>query len=179
MTGRAYLLGAAMLAGFNAGAAAAAPPVPTPHTLEQAAPEAPAILPLRERALVQDTWLAQRLDRIVPGLMRDNQVDMWVLIAREYLEDPVVGTMLDAESLHARRRTILVFFDPGGGRPVERLTVSRYGMGDLFKAGLGPGEGAGPVEAAGQADRRTQSEADRGQQLGAEPVRRRPHPEPV
>lgn len=96
------------------------------------------ILPLRERARIQDQWLGRRLDALVPRLMRDNQVDMWILIAREYLEDPVMTTMLDARSLRARRRTILVFFDPGGDRPIERLTVSRYGLGGLFAPSWDP-----------------------------------------
>ncbi|UVO52164.1 aminopeptidase P family protein [Sphingomonas sp. SUN019] len=98
----------------------------------------PPVLPLRERAKVQDAWLAERLDTVVPRLMRGAGVDMWVLVAREYVEDPVVATMLDAESFSARRRTILMFFDPGGGRPVERMTVSRYGLGTLFKAAWKP-----------------------------------------
>jgi hypothetical protein len=101
-------------------------------------PALPAILPLRERAALQDRWLKQRLDTIVPALMREHGIDMWVLVAREYLEDPVVATMLDAESFSARRRTILVFFDPGGGKPVERLTVSRYGLGGLFEPAWDP-----------------------------------------
>ena len=46
--------------------------------------------------------------------------------------------MLDAESLHARRRTILIFYDPGDGKPIERLTVSRYGLGGLFKPAWDP-----------------------------------------
>lgn len=98
----------------------------------------PPILPLRERARVQNAWLAERLDSVVPRLMREQAIDMWVLIAREYLEDPVMSTMLNAESMRARRRTILIFFDPGGGRPVERLTVSRYGMGGLFRPSWDP-----------------------------------------
>jgi Xaa-Pro aminopeptidase len=98
----------------------------------------PPILPLRERARIQNAWLAERLDTIVPRLMREQGIDMWVLIAREYLEDPVMSMMLNAESMRARRRTILVFFDPGGGRPVERLTVSRYGMGGLFRPSWDP-----------------------------------------
>jgi Xaa-Pro aminopeptidase len=97
------------------------------------------ILPLKERARVQDAWLKERLDTIVPALMRANGVDMWVLVAREYLEDPVVATMLDAESMRARRTTILIFFDPGGGKPIERLTVSRYGLGGLFAPSWDPG----------------------------------------
>ena len=103
-------------------------------------PETPEILTLRERAEVEDAWLAERLDTIVPELMRENEIDMWVLVAREYLEDPVVATMLNATSLRARRRTILVFSDPGKGEPVERLTVSRYDLGDFFKSAWTPEE---------------------------------------
>jgi Xaa-Pro aminopeptidase len=103
-----------------------------------AAQDMPPVLPLRERARVQNAWLAERLDTIVPRLMREQGVGMWVLIAREYLEDPVMTTMLNAESMRARRRTILIFHDPGGGRPVERLTVSRYGLGGLFRPSWDP-----------------------------------------
>jgi Xaa-Pro aminopeptidase len=105
---------------------------------EEMRPAMPRILPLRERAQVQDAWLANRLDTIVPRLMREAGVDMWVLIAREYLEDPVMTTMLNATSMRARRRTILIFHDPGNGRPIERLTVSRYGLGGLFAPAWDP-----------------------------------------
>ncbi len=103
-------------------------------------PVVPAILSLKDRAAVQDKWLAERLDTIVPTLMRKNGIDMWVMVAREYLEDPVLATMLDGKSFSARRRTILVFSDPGGGKPVERLTVSRYGLGGLFAPAWNPEE---------------------------------------
>lgn len=102
--------------------------------LEAPDPAVPAILALKDRAVLQDKWLKERLDTVVPKLMREHGIDMWVLVAREYLEDPVVATMLDAESFSARRRTILVFFDPGDGKPVERFTVSRYGLAGLFEA---------------------------------------------
>jgi hypothetical protein len=107
---------------------------------EASDPALPTILPLRDRAALQDRWLKERLDTVIPAIMRKNGIDMWVLMAREYLEDPVVATMLDAESMHARRRTILVFFDPGAGKPVERLTVSRYGLGGLFAPAWKPEE---------------------------------------
>jgi Xaa-Pro aminopeptidase len=119
---RLPLLAAFLSLGFGAAALAAPPPV----------------LPLRERAQLEDRLLAERLDTIVPALMREQKVDMWVLVAREYVEDPVVMTMLDAENMHARRRTILVFFDPGAGKPVERLTVSRYGLAGLFQPAWNP-----------------------------------------
>ena len=113
---------------------------PASNPAEQDAPRAPPVLSLRERAKLQDQWLAQRLDTIVPALMREHRIDMWVLIAREYVEDPVIATMLDAESMHARRRTILIFYDAGRGRPVERLTISRYPMANLFKSAWKPEE---------------------------------------
>lgn len=100
----------------------------------------PTLLPLRERAALVNDWLQERLDTIIPMIMREQDIDMWVLVARENFEDPVVASMLDAESFAARRRTILVFFDPGAGQPVERLTVSRYGLGELFKAAWTPEE---------------------------------------
>lgn len=121
---------------------AAAPPATTAARpmcqFEAADPALPVILPLKTRAAVQDGWLKERLDTIVPKLMREHGIDMWVMVAREYVEDPVVATMLDATSFSARRRTILVFFDPGGGKPVERLTVSRYGLGGLFAPAWNP-----------------------------------------
>lgn len=105
---------------------------------ENAKPAFPGILPLEDRAKIRDEWLAERLDTVVPVLMRENDIDMWILIAREYLEDPVVSTMLDAQSMHARRRTILIFYDPGNGEPIERLTVSRYGLAGLFTSAWDP-----------------------------------------
>ena len=111
---------------------------PAENLVEQVNAHPPAILRLRERAKLEDKWLADRLDNVLPKLMREQKIDMWVLIAREYVEDPVVDTMLDAESMHARRRTILLIHDPGAGRPVERLTISRYGIGNLFKPAWNP-----------------------------------------
>jgi Xaa-Pro aminopeptidase len=103
-----------------------------------AGPGAPDILPLRERAPVIDQILAHRLETLIPQIMRAEGIDMWILMARENFEEPVVATMLDARSMAARRRTILIFFDPGEGQPVERLTVSRYAMGGLFEPAWDP-----------------------------------------
>lgn len=89
----------------------------------------PHILPMQERAKVIDSWLEYRLDNLVPELMRREGIDMWVLIAREYNEDPVLLTMLPATWQSSRRTTILVFFDPGNDQPVERLAVARYNIG--------------------------------------------------
>jgi len=103
-------------------------------------PDLPRIYTPREQAEIRDAWLGKRLDTVVPALMRKHDIDMWVMVAREYLEDPVVSTMLNATSLRARRRTILVFFDPGEGQDLERLTVSRYDLKNFFKSSWIPEE---------------------------------------
>ena len=128
MIGRHFILFGAALTG---GPALADAPLPLSET-EVAAPALPAILGPRERAELENRILAERLDTLIPDIMRAEGIDLWLLVAREYFEEPVVATMLDAENMHARRRTILIFHDPGEGKPVERLTVSRYGLGGLF-----------------------------------------------
>lgn len=93
---------------------------------------APAVPSLRDRVAAQDGLLRARLDTVVPALMRKQGVQMWILVAREYNEDPVVKAMLPATWPNARRRMILVFFDRGGTAGVERFAVARYPVGDLF-----------------------------------------------
>jgi Xaa-Pro aminopeptidase len=138
-----WAMAALLLAGVFNPAAAAQPAtifaVEMSDT-EQADPGMPPVLPLRDRAPLIDAILAERLDRVIPRVMREQGIDMWILMAREYFEDPVVASMLDARSMAARRRTILVFFDPGEGQPVERLTVSRYGLAGLFEPAWVPEE---------------------------------------
>ncbi len=88
---------------------------------------------MRERAAVIDTWLADRVETVLPGLMRRAGIDLWVIISREYNEDPVIRTMLPATWQSARRRTILLIHDPGPGQPLETLAIARYDVGSTFK----------------------------------------------
>ncbi|HSF13490.1 MAG TPA: M24 family metallopeptidase [Erythrobacter sp.] len=136
MIGRLFISLTAMLVATPAIADA---PLPLSET-EVAAPALPAILAPRDRADFENRILRERLDTLIPQIMREEGIDLWLLVAREYFEEPVVATMLDAENMHARRRTILVFHDPGEGKPVERLTVSRYGLGGLFAPTWNPEE---------------------------------------
>jgi len=76
----------------------------------------------------------------VPELLRREGIDAWVLVAREYNEDPVLKTMLPATWLNARRRTVLIFIDHGDSRGVERLAVARYAVGDMFPGSWDPEE---------------------------------------
>jgi len=95
------------------------------------------ILPLRARADVRNDWLKQRLEEILPEIMKREGFDMWIVIAREYNEDPVIMSMLPQPAMSARRRTILVFHVREGDS-LERLTLDRYGLGEYYKAAWDP-----------------------------------------
>ena len=93
----------------------------------------PVILTLREQAAVYNNWLKARLDRTLPELMRQEGFDMWLVICRENNEDPVFFSLVPFTNLYASRTSMLVFFDKGA-EGVERLTVSRAGIGQLYKS---------------------------------------------
>jgi len=99
-------------------------------------PRTPAILSERDQARVIDAWLRERLDTLVLPLMRREGVNMWILVAGEYDEDPVLRTMLPATWLNARRTTILIFHDDG--EKAQRMAVARYPVADLFPASWDP-----------------------------------------
>jgi Xaa-Pro aminopeptidase len=91
------------------------------------------ILPLRDRMRVYNEWLKKRLEGLLPKLMDETGIDMWLVIAREYNEDPVIMSLLPEPNLYARRRTILVFHRKP--EKVDRLAVYRYGF-DSFYEGI-------------------------------------------
>lgn len=98
----------------------------------------PVVLTQRQQAVVIDEILDDRLKNLLPSLMRREGFDMWLVISREYNEDPVIETMLPATWLAARRTTMLVIFDQGVDKEVEYLAVSRYDVGKLFKRAWDP-----------------------------------------
>lgn len=87
---------------------------------------------LREQAAVQQEWLRLRLDRVLPRLMRDHGVEMWIIPAREYNEDPVFWSIVSPTTMAARRRTIYVFHDRGAELGVERLAIGGTSQGGLY-----------------------------------------------
>jgi Xaa-Pro aminopeptidase len=89
-------------------------------------------LSLREQADVRDRWLTQRLLDLLPALMDRTGIDLWVVVGREYNEDPVLPTLLPATWLSARRRTILLFHRSDDG--VTAAAVSRYPVGQFLAA---------------------------------------------
>jgi len=92
------------------------------------------VLAERERAQVIDQMLAERFNEVLPSLMDRTGIDMWILISREYNEDPVLRTMLPATWLNARRRTILVFSRNKSQDSIEKLAIARYNIGENIES---------------------------------------------
>lgn len=92
------------------------------------------VLSDREQSRVVDEILTERFNTLLPMLMERTGIDMWVIIAREYNEDPVLKTMLPSTWLSARRTTMLVFYADPKSKQVEKLAIARYNVGDAIKA---------------------------------------------
>ena len=93
------------------------------------------VLQHRDRVEPFNRMLEERLNELLPRLMRETGIDMWLVINREYNEDPVFFSLVPRPVFAARRTTMLVFFDRGpdnGG--VELLTVNRYPYGALYES---------------------------------------------
>ncbi len=88
------------------------------------------ILDEKERAKVVNEILKERFENVLPKLMDRTGIDMWILISREYNEDPVLKTMLPAEWLNARRRTIILFYRDKANNTLDKLAVARYNFGE-------------------------------------------------
>ncbi len=101
-------------------------------------PYFPKTLTLREQSKVIDVWLEDRIETVLPKLMRRTEIDMWVIISREYNEDPVLKTFLPSTWHSARRNTMLVIFDPGEGEKLETYAMARYAVGKMFKKAWEP-----------------------------------------
>jgi Xaa-Pro aminopeptidase len=94
----------------------------------------PSRLPsMREQAEIQQQWLKLRLERVLPELMRKHDVSMWLVICREYNEDPVFRSLTSPTVFASRRRTILVFYDQGQEKGVERLALGGGSNGGLYR----------------------------------------------
>lgn len=97
------------------------------------AQDIPALPSLREQAEIRQVWLEQRLETVLPRLMRENNIDMWIVPMSEYDEDPVFPALVSPNRFAARRRTIFVFYDRGEDLGVERLALGGGNEGGLYR----------------------------------------------
>jgi Xaa-Pro aminopeptidase len=127
-------LGVLVLAASVAGAAEMPPPLPG----------------VREQDGIRQEWLKARLERVLPSVMRRHGVAMWIVVCREYNEDPVFFSLVSPSVMAARRRTILVFDDLGPEKGVERLALGGGSNGGLYRVYRDPDAGGRELWGQGQ-----------------------------
>lgn len=98
-----------------------------------------AVLPPRARIAPENRLLTERLDTLLPRLMAETDIDLWLVLNREYAEDPVYFTLVPQPSFAARRTTMLVFHRKADGT-VDRLSVNRYPLGPPYEAAWSGGD---------------------------------------
>lgn len=96
-------------------------------------PAAHAVLPPRQRIAPENAMLTDRLEHLLPSLMAETNIDMWLVLNREYAEDPVYFSLVPQPSFAARRTTMLVFHLRENGQ-LDRLTVNRYPLGPPYES---------------------------------------------
>lgn len=82
------------------------------------------ILPIREQYAICDELLKDRLENLMPKLLRECGVDMWLVICREYNEDPVFKTITPQLVKNASRTSCFIFSVDHDGK-YEALSLSR------------------------------------------------------
>ena len=82
------------------------------------------ILPIREQYRIFDEILLDRIQNLMPRLMRECGVDMWLVICREYAEDPVFKTLTPMLVKNASRTSCFLFSLDARGN-YEALSLSR------------------------------------------------------
>ncbi|MEN9528108.1 MAG: hypothetical protein RLY56_2059 [Pseudomonadota bacterium] len=131
------------LAGFVAGSTALAadktmPAEPAQGRVIESADDF-AVLSTRQRVEPENRMVGERLETLLPRLMAETELDMWLVINREYAEDPVYFTLVPQPSFAARRTTMLVFHRKADGT-VDRLSVNRYPLGEPYQSAWAGGD---------------------------------------
>lgn len=84
----------------------------------------PAVLSIKDRISVVNDITLKRLDRILPEIMKETGFDMWIIPCKEDDLDPVFLTMIPYDH-YCPILQILVLYNPGPGKAVERLSLAR------------------------------------------------------
>ncbi|TQV77282.1 aminopeptidase P family protein [Aliikangiella marina] len=92
----------------------------------------PSILSQRDRVEPANRIILDRLNNLLPKVMAETDIDLWLVINREYEEDPLFYSLVPHTTFAARRTTMLVFSKDEQGN-VERFTVSRYPITGFYE----------------------------------------------
>jgi hypothetical protein len=88
-------------------------------------------MPLRDQARVVNQILGERFEKILPAIMRETGFDMWIVVCYEDNHDPVFNTIIPWECW-APILQMVVFYDAGADKGVERLNISLTNMQGLM-----------------------------------------------
>ena len=97
------------------------------------------VLPPRARIEPENRMLSERLEQLLPRLMAEADLDLWLVINREYAEDPVYFSLVPQPSFAALRTTMLVFHRKPDGS-VDKLSVNRYPLGAPYESAWAGGD---------------------------------------
>lgn len=84
----------------------------------------PKLLPVREQQAVRERWLKQRLDTMLLPMMRQQKIDMWIVVNEEFHPDPITE-YITPPLPYQGRRDFFIFADRGGDK-LDRLALVRY-----------------------------------------------------
>jgi hypothetical protein len=96
------------------------------------------VLSVQKQALTINEVLTDRIDNLLPKLMDEANIDCWLIISKEYNEDPILKTFLPAEWLSARRTTMLLFYRDKKNNALNSYAIARYQVGKSIKAAWNP-----------------------------------------
>src|ERR1044071_8359275 len=100
----------------------------------------PKLLSVREQQAVREAWLKKRLDTMLLPVMRQQKIDMWIVVNEEFHADPVTEYIAPPLPYDGRRE-FFIFADRGGDK-LDRIALVRYGEEHLkhfFEVLIPPG----------------------------------------
>lgn len=75
------------------------------------------LLPLESQAELSTEILKTRLETVLPWAMERSGIDFWLVMSKEYCEDPIMKTLCTWDMPHARRISILAYhYDRATGK---------------------------------------------------------------
>ncbi len=89
------------------------------------------ILPPRQQVNIRNQWLARRLEQILPQIMQETGIDLWIIIGREFNEDPLMYSLFPAPFQNASRLSGLIFSLENNGS-VDCLNIYSSQSGALL-----------------------------------------------
>ncbi|TVR51120.1 MAG: M24 family metallopeptidase [Gemmatimonadales bacterium] len=86
----------------------------------------------RERTEREWAVKLEKLETTLQPLMEKHGVDMWIIYTRENDPDPLIQLFGDYINTASGHRNTYIFFNPGDGRPLERIALGTHIRGHVL-----------------------------------------------